>query len=80
MSTIKTISKKAIAYIVGLILVVALFLITLFVIGAEGATAIVPIFATTIGAIVLLTFAFIGGRLWKDYIRSAYFRPELDGQ
>ena len=39
---------------------------------------IVVLFTTCTSATILMWIAFIGGTVWKDYIRSAHYRSELD--
>lgn len=76
--TVGKASRKVIAYVVGMALTVGLYILTLCMVTDD--TALVPIFVTTISAVVLLTFALIGGRLWKDFIRSKYFKSGLVGK
>ncbi len=72
----KKISKKLIAWIVGMIVIIALYVSTI-ALGRDFA-AISGIYTTTIGTIASLTFAFMGAKTWKDFIRSKYYKATLD--
>ena len=39
---------------------------------------IVVLFTTCVSATILMWIAFIGGTIWKDYIRSVHYKRELD--
>lgn len=66
--------RKAIAWIVGLIWLSLILALIFFVkVPAEW----VPVVLSIVAAGLLLTVAFIGGTVWKDWIKSVHFRTEL---
>jgi hypothetical protein len=66
--------RKFWSWIVGVI-----FLVTMVIVVIIGALdpAYVSYFIAVIACFTLLTMAFIGGTVWKDYIKSKHFKPEL---
>ena len=66
--------RKAIAWIVSIIWLSAFIgSIYLFKPPVEWAT----LFIFILGCFTLITIAFIGGTIWKDWIKSKHFKPEL---
>lgn len=70
--------RKVTAWIVGIVwMTLVSILILIFNIEAGWA----PYFIATITCFTFLTTVFIGGTVWKDYIKSKHFKPELfDGK
>jgi hypothetical protein len=63
-------------------LIVTLFLwagyyLTIGIANLKGGHIIV-LFATCVSAMTLMWIAFIGGTVWKDYIKSVHYKGELD--
>jgi putative effector of murein hydrolase len=66
--------RKATAWIIAIIWL-SLFVLAIFLFKPESGWS--TFFITVIGCFTLMTICYIGGTVWKDYIKSAHFRPEL---
>jgi hypothetical protein len=67
-------SRKLIAWIVGgTWLTINLLAIYVF----KPTSDYVPIVLMSIGAFIFLTCVYIGGTVYKDWIKSKHFRPEF---
>jgi hypothetical protein len=65
--------RKATCFIVLITIFTCILVLTIFF-----ASNALNIFGSTIiGAMVLTGLAFVGGTVWKDYIKSKHFRKEL---
>ena len=73
-------SRKVVSWIVGQLIIIALYIASLFVMKQLGTfeAAIAPMFAAAVGAIMTLNMAFIGGTVWADWIKSKYYQEALD--
>lgn len=67
-------SRKLKAWIVGTIILV-LNLIAIYFIKPD--VVYVPVISFSIGSIVFLAVSYIGGTVYKDWIKSKHFRTEL---
>ena len=66
--------RKVVCYIISNITFVFLYILTLFV--APNVLAVLG--GIIIASIQLITFVFIGGNTFDKYIKSKYYREELD--
>jgi hypothetical protein len=68
-------SRKVWMWVINTILFWSGFFITVL----TGATSqVAEMFSICIAAQVLCSFAFVGGMVWSSYIKSKWYRPELD--
>ena len=67
-------SRKVIAWIVGG-LWLTIILVSMFIFKPDE--SYVPVVMLSIGSFIFLTVAYIGGTVYKDWIKSKHFRPEL---
>jgi hypothetical protein len=72
----KKVSKKLIAWLVGMISIIALYVLTIA--SGRDFAAISGIYTATTSTIAALTFSFMGVRTWKDYIRSKFYKATFD--
>lgn len=70
-------SRKFWAAVVVSLLIWTGYYFTIQVCALQGGH-ITVLFSTCISATTLIWMAFIGGTVWKDYIKSAYYKEELD--
>ena len=66
-------SRKNIAFIVGLIILVGAFVFTVLF-APESVAAIWPWF---VSGLIFLIAVYIGGNVWKDFVKSKHFNAEL---
>lgn len=67
-------SRKLIAWIVGGIWLIG-NLIVIYIFKPD--VNYIPVIMLSVGSFILLTAAYIGGTVYKDLIKSKYFRSEF---
>lgn len=67
--------RKFWAMVIALVCLTAVMLLSLMAVAPTPVTAQVIIVYFTL--VVTVIFMFVGGNVWKSWIKSKYFRPEL---
>ena len=68
-------SRKVVMFVINTLLFAAGFFAPVLL----GATAqVAELFTIYTAAQICISFAFVGGLVWSSYIKSKYYRPELD--
>lgn len=68
-------SRKFWAMVIGVILIWSAYYVTLPKLEARHIVVILPI---CVSVTVLLLMGFIGGTVWKDYVKSKFFNEALN--